>query len=172
MALAVFAAYLVPPTLLFIPLYRIVVLLDLPDTILGLIVTYPSFTVPFSTWLLIGYFRNIPSSLEESALVDGATRLQVLWRIVLPVALPGVATVTIFSFTLSWAQFLFPSAFISSSMKKPLAVGVVSELIRGDIFHWGSLMAGASLGIIPVLLIYVFFSRFFIRGIMAGSLKG
>ena len=170
-AIAVFISYLIPPTLLFIPLYKVLKLLRLIDTIWSMVVTYPTFTMPFCTWLLMGYFKTIPRELEESALVDGANRLQVLLRIVCPVALPGLTTVTLFSFTLSWMQFLYPVAFISASTQKPLSVGVVSELVRGDVFYWGSLMAGALLASLPVILVYMIFTRYFISGLTAGATK-
>ncbi len=170
-ALGVFAAYLVPPTLLFIPLYSVVRFAGLIDSTWSLVLTYPTFTIPFCTWLLMGYFKTIPRELEESAMIDGASRLRSLVRIVLPVALPGLTTAALFSFTLSWSHFLYGVAFVATSPEKPLAVGVVSELVRGDVFYWGSLMGGALLTSVPVILIYAFFARYFISGLTAGATK-
>lgn len=170
-ALGVFAAYLVPPTLLFIPLYSVVKLSGSMDTIWSLVLTYPTFTIPFCTWLVMGYLKTIPRELEESAMIDGASRLQSLVRIVVPLALPGLTTAGLFSFTLSWSQFLYGVAFVSPSPDKPLAVGVVTELVRGDVFYWGSLMGGALLTSVPVVVIYAFFARYFIAGLTAGATK-
>lgn len=170
-AMGVFAAYLVPPTLLFIPLYQMLKLLHVIDTMWSLVIAYPTFTVPFCTWLLMGYFKTIPHELEESAMVDGATRLQALVRIVLPLSLPGLMTTAIFAFTLSWSHFLYAVAFISFSSQKPLSVGVVSELVRGDVFYWGSLMAGVLLASLPIVIFYSFMTRYFISGLTAGATK-
>lgn len=170
-ALGVFAAYLVPPTLLFIPLYQVLKVLGVIDTLWSLVIAYPTFTVPFCTWLLMGYFKTIPRELEESAMVDGATRFQALIRIVLPLALPGLVTATLFSFTLSWSHFLYAVAFVSFSPQKPLSAGVVTELVRGEVFYWGPLMAGALLVSLPVVIIYSFMTRYFISGLTAGATK-
>lgn len=170
-AIGIFAAYLVPPTLLFIPLYQVLKVIGVIDTLWSLVVAYPTFTVPFCTWLLMGYFKTIPFELEESAMVDGATRLQAMVRIVLPLSLPGLITVGIFAFTLSWSHFLYPAAFISLSSQKVLSVGVVSELVRGDVFYWGSLMAGVLLTSLPVVILYSFMNRYFISGLTAGAMK-
>lgn len=170
--MGIFITYLVPPTLLFLPLSRVVAFLGIGDSIWALIVTYPTFLVPFSTWLLMGYFRTIPKELEECAMVDGATRVQALVRIILPIALPGVLTVVLFSFTLSWGHFIYALAFVSSATQKVLTVGLATELIRGDVFYWGSLMAGALLASVPVVAVYSCFTGRFVAGLTAGATKG
>lgn len=169
---AIFVTYLVPPTLLFIPLLKVVSDIHLSNTLWSLILVYPTFLIPFGTWMLIGYFKSIPHELEESALVDGATRLQAMLRIVLPLALPGLLSVGIFSFTLSWNEFVYALVFLSDVTIKTVPVGVPSELIRGDAFYWGELMAGAMLGSVPVALIYSFFVEYFVAGLTAGAVKG
>ncbi len=169
---AIFVTYLIPPTLLFLPLTQLVFQIHLGNSLLGLILVYPTFLIPFSTWLLIGYFRSIPPDLEECALIDGATRLQSFALITLPLALPGLLSVGIFSFTLSWNEFLYALAFISDPRIKTVPIGVTSELVRGDVFFWGELMAGALLGSIPVALIYSFFVEYFVAGLTAGAVKG
>ncbi|MDH4135038.1 MAG: carbohydrate ABC transporter permease [Gammaproteobacteria bacterium] len=168
--LAIFLAYLVPPSILFIPLASVVFQLGLFDTRLALILTYPTFLIPFCTWLLMGYFRSIPYELEECALIDGATRWQILTRILLPLAVPGLISAGIFAFTLSWNEFIYALTFISSSEIKTIPVGVVTELVEGDVYHWGSLMAGALLGSLPVAFIYSFFVEYYVSG-MTGSVK-
>lgn len=168
--LLIFLAYLVPPSILFIPLSAIVVQLGIFDSPLALILTYPTALVPFCTWLLMGYFRSIPVELEECALMDGATRLQVLRKIVLPLAVPGLISAGIFAFTLSWNEFIYALTFISSSEQKTLPIGVVTELVEGDVYHWGPLMAGALLGSLPVALIYSFFVEHYVSG-MTGAVK-
>jgi multiple sugar transport system permease protein len=168
--LAIFLAYLVPPSILFIPLATIVTQLGLFDTRWALILTYPTFLIPFSTWLLMGYFRSIPYELEECALIDGATRWQVLTRIILPLAVPGLISAGIFAFTLSWNEFIYALTFISSSEVKTVPVGVVTELVEGDVYHWGSLMAGALLGSLPVAVLYSFFVEYYVSG-MTGAVK-
>src|SRR6201985_2392407 len=168
--LAIYLAYLVPPSILFIPLATVVVQFGLFDSPLALILVYPTFLVPFCTWLLIGYFKSIPYALEECALVDGATRLQILWRITLPLAVPGLISAGIFSFTLSWNEFIYSLAFIQSSANKTLPVGVVNELAPGDVYQWGPLMAGALLGSLPVAFIYSFFVEYYVSG-LTGSVK-
>jgi multiple sugar transport system permease protein len=170
-SMGVFVSYLVPPTLLFIPLSQVVAALRLSDRLGALIVTYPTFAVPFSTWLLMSYFQTVPKDLEESATVDGATRLQALWKIVLPVSLPGLVTVTLFSFTLSWGQLLYPVAFISSSTNKVLTAGLATELIRADVYFWGSLMGGALLASVPVIIAYSAFTGYFVSGLVGGATK-
>ena len=183
---AIFVTYLVPPTLLFIPLTEVVSKIDLPlniwkgdltpqpilNSIWSLILVYPTFLVPFGTWLLIGYFKGIPRELEESALVDGATRIQAMTKIIVPLALPGLLSVAIFAFTLSWNEFIYALVFISDVETKTVPVGVISELIRGDVFFWGELMAGALLGSVPVAIIYSFFVDYFVSGLTAGAVKG
>ena len=168
--LSIFLAYLVPPSILFIPLAAIVFQLGLFDTRWALILTYPTFLIPFSTWLLMGYFRSIPYELEECALIDGATRWQILTKIVLPLAVPGLISAGIFAFTLSWNEFIYALTFISSSENKTVPVGVVTELVEGDVYHWGSLMAGALFGSLPVAFVYSFFVEHYVSG-LTGSVK-
>ncbi|HEX7557942.1 MAG TPA: carbohydrate ABC transporter permease [Usitatibacter sp.] len=168
--LAIFMAYLVPPSILFIPLAAIVFKLHLFDTRWALILTYPTFLIPFCTWLLMGYFRTIPYELEECALIDGATRWQILVKIVLPLAVPGLISAGIFAFTLSWNEFIYALTFISSSEVKTVPVGVVTELVEGDVYHWGALMAGALLGSLPVAILYSFFVEYYVSG-MTGAVK-
>ena len=168
--LSIFLAYLVPPSILFIPLASIVFKLGLFDTRWALILTYPTFLIPFCTWLLMGYFRSIPYELEECALIDGATRFEILWKIILPQAVPGLISAGIFAFTLSWNEFIYALTFISSSEVKTIPVGVVTELVDGDVYHWGALMAGALLGSLPVAVIYSFFVEYYVSG-MTGAVK-
>ncbi|NLD68978.1 MAG: carbohydrate ABC transporter permease [Limnobacter sp.] len=168
--LAIFFAYLVPPSILFIPLAAVVFRLGLFDTRLALILTYPTFLIPFCTWLLMGYFRSIPYELEECALIDGATRWEILTKIILPLAIPGLISAGIFAFTLSWNEFIYALTFISSSEVKTVPVGVVTELVEGDVYHWGPLMAGALLGSLPVAVIYSFFVEYYVSG-MTGAVK-
>jgi multiple sugar transport system permease protein len=167
---AIFLAYLVPPSILFIPLATIIFKLGLFDTRMALIVSYPTFLIPFCTWLLMGYFRSIPYELEECALIDGASRWQILVKIILPLAVPGLISAGIFAFTLSWNEFIYALTFVSSSEVKTVPVGVVTELVEGDVYHWGSLMAGALLGSLPVAFIYSFFVEYYVSG-MTGSIK-
>jgi multiple sugar transport system permease protein len=168
--LAIFLAYLVPPTILFIPLANVVFNLGLFNTRWALILTYPTFLIPFATWLLMGYFRSIPFELEECALIDGASRWQILTRIILPLAVPGLISAGIFAFTLSWNEFVYALTFISSSEIKTLPVGVVTELVQGDVYQWGPLMAGALFGSLPVAFVYSFFVEYYVSG-MTGSVK-
>ena len=168
--LGIFLAYLVPPSILFIPLATIVFKLGLFDTRWALILTYPTFLIPFCTWLLMGYFRSIPFELEECALIDGATRFEILWKIILPLSVPGLISAGIFAFTLSWNEFIYALTFISSSEVKTVPVGVVTELVEGDVYHWGSLMAGALLGSLPVAVLYSFFVEHYVSG-MTGAVK-
>jgi multiple sugar transport system permease protein len=168
--LAIFLAYLVPPSILFIPLAAIVFKLGLFDTRWALILTYPTFLIPFCTWLLMGYFRSIPFELEECALIDGATRLQILVKIVLPLSVPGLISAGIFAFTLSWNEFIYALTFVSSSEVKTVPVGVITELVEGDVYHWGALMAGALLGSLPVAVMYSFFVEYYVSG-MTGAVK-
>ena len=167
---SIFLAYLVPPSILFIPLAAMVYKLDLFDTRLALILTYPTFLIPFSTWLLMGYFKSIPFELEECALIDGASRLQILVKIVLPLAVPGLISAGIFAFTLSWNEFIYALTFVSSSEVKTVPVGVVTELVEGDVYHWGSLMAGALFGSLPVAALYSFFVEYYVSG-LTGAVK-
>ena len=168
---AVFVTYLVPPSLLFLPLARVVDSLGLSDRTLALIVTYPTFLIPFCTWLLMGYFRTIPKEIEECAMIDGCNRIQALLRIVLPMAVPGIICAVLFGFTLSWNEFLYSLVFISTTGAKTISVGVISELIRGDIYYWGQLMAGAMVGSIPIVVAYVFFMDYYVSGLTAGAVK-
>lgn len=168
--LAIYGAYLVPPSILFIPLAAMVFTLDLFDTRLALILTYPTFLIPFCTWLLMGYFKSIPFELEECALIDGATRLEILTKIILPLAVPGLISAGIFAFTLSWNEFIYALTFVSSSEIKTVPVGVITELVEGDVYHWGSLMAGALLGSVPVAILYSFFVEYYVAG-MTGAVK-
>jgi multiple sugar transport system permease protein len=168
---AIFVTYLVPQTLLFIPLADIIREYNIGDTPWALILTYPTFLIPFCTWLMMGYFKTIPKELEECARIDGATRWQAMVYIILPIALPGILSAGIFAFTLSWNEFIYALVFLSSPEQKTVPVGVTSELIRGDVFFWGSLMAGALLGSIPVAFVYSFFVEHYVAG-MTGSVKG
>ena len=170
MGLSIFLAYLVPPSILFIPLASIVFQLGLFDTRWALILTYPTFLIPFCTWLLMGYFRSIPYELEECALIDCATRFEILWKIILPLAVPGLISAGIFAFTLSWNEFIYALTFVSSSETKTVAVGVITELVEGDVYHWGALMAGALLGSLPVAIIYSFFVEYYVSG-LTGAVK-
>jgi multiple sugar transport system permease protein len=168
--LVIFLAYLVPPSILFIPLAFIVFKLGIYDSRLALIFTYPTFLIPFCTWLLMGYFRSIPFELEESALVDGANRWQILTKIILPLAVPGLISAGIFAFTLSWNEFIYALTFIQSSENKTIPVGVLTELVRGDVFEWGALMAGALFGSLPVVILYSFFVDYYVSS-MTGAVK-
>ncbi len=168
--LMIFLAYLVPPSILFIPLAFMVFQFGIYDTRLALILTYPTFLIPFCTWLLMGYFRSIPFELEESALVDGASRWQILTKIVLPLAIPGLISAGIFAFTLSWNEFIYALTFISSSENKTVPVGVLTELVRGDVYEWGALMSGALIGSLPVVILYSFFVDYYVSS-MTGAVK-
>jgi multiple sugar transport system permease protein len=172
LGVAIFVSYLVPQTLLFIPMFDVIKTLGIGDTYWALILTYPTFLIPFCTALLMGYFKSIPRELEESALIDGSSRLRALVEIVLPLAMPGILSAGIFAFTLSWNEFIYALVFITTTPMKTLPVGVVNELIRGDVFFWGSLMAGALLGSVPVALIYSFFVEYYVAGLTAGAVKG
>jgi multiple sugar transport system permease protein len=168
----IFVTYLVPTSLLFLPLAQVVNWIGLADSKWALVLTYPTFLVPFCTWLLMGYFRTVPKEVEECAMVDGATRVQALLRIVLPIAIPGLVCAILFAFTLSWNEFIYALTFTSSSDQITASVGVTSELIRGDIYFWGSLMAGAVLGSVPIVILYVFFQRYFVGGGVSAAVKG
>jgi multiple sugar transport system permease protein len=167
----IFVTYLVPTSLLFLPLAQVVHWLGLADSKWALVVTYPTFLVPFCTWLLMGYFRTVPKEIEECAMVDGATRLQALTRIILPIAIPGLVCAVLFAFTLSWNEFIYALTFTSSSEEITASVGVTSELIRGDIYFWGGLMAGAVLASVPIVILYVFFLDYYVSGLTAGAVK-
>ena len=171
LGIGIFMTYLVPAIILFIPLARVVSTLDLQDSWWSLVVVYTTFTIPFCTWLLMGFFKTVPFEIEEAAMVDGCGQLGALVRVVLPVSWPGVITATIFSFTLSMQDFLYSLAFVSISDQKPVPLGVATELIRGDIYFWGSLMAGALLVGVPVAIVYNLFLDKFITGITGAAIK-
>lgn len=178
LATGVFLTYLVPDTLLFIPLFKMFAWVNdtfgiqLMNHWWTLIILYPTLTVPFATWIMIGYFASIPKELDEAALIDGATWFQTLTKIFIPVALPGIIAATIFSFTVAWAQFLYPLAFTTSASELVLPVGIVTTLIKGDVFNWGQIMTGALLGAAPPLIIYAFLMDYYIAGLTAGATKG
>ncbi len=167
---AIFLAYLVPPSILFIPLSSVVFQYGLFDTPFALILTYPTILIPFSTWLLMGYFKTIPYELEECALIDGASRWQILMRIVLPLAIPGLISAFIFCFTLCWNEFIYALTFLSSTSKKTVPVAIVNEFVDGDIYRWGSLMAGALVGSLPLVILYAFFVEYYVAA-MTGAVK-
>jgi multiple sugar transport system permease protein len=170
--LAIFLAYLIPPTLLFIPLSQVVARFDMYNRYWALILTYPTFLIPFAGWLLMGYFRTIARDLEDAAMVDGATRLQAMRQIVLPLALPGILSAGIFCFTLGWNEFLYALVLMGTGDMKTIPVGVVSDLIRADVYFWGSLMAAGILGSVPVAIAYSFFVDHYISGLTSGATKG
>ena len=168
---AIFLVYLVPPTLLFLPLSRLITNLDLKDSLWSLILVYPSFTIPFATWLLMGFFKTIPQELEEAALVDGCSRLSALVRIVFPVSLPGILTVVIFAFSLCVNEFIYAFTLISSSEQRTISAGIPNDLIRGDVFFWQSLMAATVIPAIPLALLYNAFLDRFIKGFTGGAFR-
>jgi multiple sugar transport system permease protein len=167
---AIFMAYLIPPSILFIPLASVIHFYGLFDSPLALILVYPTILIPFSTWLLMGYFKTIPFELEECALIDGASRLQILTKIVLPLAIPGLISAFIFSFTLCWNEFIYALTLISSVQNRTVPVAIVSELVDGDVYRWGSLMAGAMLGSLPLVILYAFFVEHYVSA-MTGAVK-
>ena len=171
LGVGIFLTYLVPPTLLFLPLSRVIAELGLQDSLVSLMLVYPSFTIPFATWLLMGFFRTIPQELEDAAQVDGASRLGTLWRIILPVSIPGILTVVIFTFSLAFNEFVYALTFISSSDTKTVAIGVPTELIRGDVFFWQGLLAAALIPSIPIALLYNVFLDRFIQGFTGGAFR-
>ncbi|WP_369017632.1 carbohydrate ABC transporter permease [Thermatribacter velox] len=171
MGTGIFVVYLIPQTLLFIPLAKVVNSLGVANSLWSLILTYPTFQIPFSTWLLMGYFRNLPREIEDAAMVDGASRLRILWGVVFPMSLPAVVTVTLFCFTLSWGELIYALAFISDSLKQTLSIGTTTELIRGDMFFWGPLMAGGLLAAIPVVLTFSLLVDYYVSGLAAGGIK-
>ena len=172
LGVGIFLAYLVPPTLLFLPMAEVIAKFDLYNTYWALIFTYPTRLIPFASWLLMGYFRSIPKEIEESAMADGCSRIQILFRIVLPLSVPGVLSAGIFCFTLCWNEFLYALIFMSSGPMKTIPVGTVSDLIKADTLFWGSLMASAILGSFPVAFIYSFFVKYYVSGLTAGAVKG
>jgi multiple sugar transport system permease protein len=168
----VFLTYLIPNSLLFIPLFQIIGKLGLINSTWCLVLVYPTLAVPFCTWIMIGYFASIPRELDEAALIDGAGWLQMLFRIFIPVAMPGIIAATIFAFTVSWGEFLYPMAFLYTSNQMVLTVGIISDLIRGDVFQWGKIMAGCVIAAGPPVLIYAFLMDYYIAGLTAGATKG
>jgi multiple sugar transport system permease protein len=171
MSSAVLITYLVPPSILFIPLYAQMRNLGLADSLAGLIAAYPSFTVPFVTWLLMGYFESIPVELEEAAMIDGATRFGAFRRVILPLAAPGVLAASLYAFTQAWNEFLYALVFITDVKLRTLPVGL-STFITGDVYGWGYLMAGAVLTTLPVIVAYIYLQRYMVEGLTAGSVKG
>jgi multiple sugar transport system permease protein len=169
--IGIFLTYLVPPTLLFIPLSRIVAWLGLQDSLWAIIVVYPSFTIPFSTWLLMGFFKSIPRELEDAAMVDGLTRFQVFVKLVIPISISGLLTVVIFTFTLVMQEFVYALTFISSAAHQTIGVGVPIYLVRGDVYYWGSLMAACLIATLPIAVLYNLFLDRFIAGFTVGSVK-
>jgi multiple sugar transport system permease protein len=167
---AIFLSYLVPQTILFIPLAHIIFKLRLWDSLWSLVLTYPTFLIPFCTWLLMGYFKSIPKEMEECAMIDGASRVKIFRKIILPLCLPGILSAGIFCFTLSWNEYIYALAFISTTSSKTVPIGLVTELVRGDVYHWGPLMAGALCASVPVALVYSFFVEHYVAG-MTGALK-
>lgn len=171
LSIGIFLTYLVPPTLLFLPLSQLVAGLGLVNNKWALALVYPTFTIPFCTWLLIGFFKSVPREITEAARVDGCSRLGAMFRIVLPISVPGILTIVIFAFTLVMQEYVYALTFVSSSDEKMITLGVVTDLIRGDVFFWGSLMAGALIVSIPVAIVYNIFMDTFVRGITGGALK-
>ncbi len=171
LGMGIFLTYLVPPTLLFLPLSQLVVGFGLVNDKWSLALVYPTFTIPFCTWLLMGFFKNVPREITEAARVDGCSRLGAMFRVVLPLSVPGILTICIFAFTLAMQEYVYALTFVSSSDEKMITLGVVTDLIRGDVFFWGSLMAGALIVSIPVAIVYNLFMDTFVRGITGGALK-
>ena len=171
LGIGIFLTYLVPPTLLFLPLSQLVVGFGLVNSKWSLALVYPTFTIPFCTWLLMGFFKSVPREIAEAARVDGCSRLGAMFRIVLPLSVPGILTICIFAFTLAMQEYVYALTFVSSSDEKMITLGVVTDLIRGDVFFWGSLMAGALIVSIPVAVVYNLFMDTFVRGITGGALK-
>ncbi|HTT37907.1 MAG TPA: carbohydrate ABC transporter permease [Burkholderiales bacterium] len=171
-ATGIFLTYLIPESLLFIPMFQIVRSLGLLDSYWGMVLVFPMLTIPFCTWIMIGYFSSIPKELDEAALIDGAGYMQLLLKIFIPVALPGIIAATIFAFTVSWSDFIYPMAFLYSGDQQVLTVGTVTSLIRGDVYEWGMLMAGALMAAAPPLVVYAFLMDYYIAGLTAGATKG
>jgi multiple sugar transport system permease protein len=165
--IGIFLTYLVPPTLLFLPFAKVMAALDLQNSIWALVVAYPTFTVPFCTWLLMGFFKGIPRDIEEQAMVDGYGRLGAFRRAVLPLAVPGILTVVVFAFTLSTSEFVYALTFVQDSAQKTVSIGIPTELVRGDVFRWGPLLAGALIASLPVAVLYTFFIDHFVAGLTA-----
>ena len=171
LGIGIFLTYLVPPTLLFLPLSRVVSILGLQDSLWSLVLVYPTFTIPFCTWLFMGFFKSVPREIEEAAIVDGCTVIGAFVKTVLPLSVPGILTVVIFAFTLTMQEFVYALTFISSSDEKPVTLGVATDLVRGDIFYWGELMAAALIASVPVAIAYNLFLDRFISGITGGAVK-
>jgi multiple sugar transport system permease protein len=171
LGVGIFLVYLVPPTLLFLPLSRVIAELGLQDRLGSLMLVYPSFTIPFSTWLLMGFFKTIPKELEDAAMVDGASRLRTLVSVILPISIPGILTVVIFSFSLVMNEFIYAVSFITVSTSKTVSTGIYTELIRGDVFYWGALMAATLIPSIPLALLYNAFLDRFIQGFTGGAFR-
>lgn len=171
MGIGIFLTYLVPPTILFIPLSRFIANLRLSESLWSLILVYPTFTIPFCTWLLMGFFKSIPKDIEEQAMIDGQSRFGAMVKIVMPLSISGILTIIVFAFTLTMHEFIYALTFISVSAKKTVSIGVPTELVRGDVFRWGSLMAGALIASIPVAVVYTFFLDRFIAGFTVGAIK-
>lgn len=172
MGLSIFISYLVPTTLLFLPLAYVIRSLGLFDKPIALMITYPTFLIPFCTWLLMGYFKGIPKELEECAMVDGCTRFGAFIKIVLPISMPGLISAGLFAFTLSWNEFIYALTLAQSNSVKTLPTGVVSQLVLGDVYFWGQLMAAALLGSVPIAILYSFFLEYYVKGMTAGAVKG
>ncbi len=172
LATGVFLTYLVPDSLLFLPLFKIVGSLGLLNSYWALVLVYPTLTVPFCTWIMIGYFQSIPKELDEAALIDGASHLQMLSKIFIPVALPGLIAATIFAFTVCWAAFVYPMAFIFSSDQQVLTAGTITTLVKGDVYQWGMIMTAALIGAAPPLVVYAFLMDYYIAGLTSGATKG
>jgi multiple sugar transport system permease protein len=172
LGMLIFMVYLIPPTLLFIPMSRVVTLLGLRDSVWSLIVVYPTFTVPFCTWLLMGFMKSIPQDVEEQAMVDGYSRLGAIVRVVFPLAIPGILTIVVFAFTLTMNEYIYALAFITQSTRKVIGPGVTTELIRGDVVFWQSIMAAGLIVAVPVAIVYNFFLDRFIAGFTLGAVKG
>jgi multiple sugar transport system permease protein len=168
----VFLTYLIPPSLLFIPLFQIVGWLGMINSVWCLVLLYPTLAVPFCTWIMIGYFSSIPKELDEAALIDGASYMQILLKIFIPVAMPGIIAATIFAFTVAWGAFLYPLAYLYTSNQMVLTVGIISDLIRGDVFQWGKIMAACLLASLPPIVIYAFLMDYYVAGLTAGATKG
>ena len=171
LGIGIFLTYLVPPTILFIPLSRFASFFGLQESLWSLILVYPTFTIPFCTWLLMGFFKTIPKDIEEQAMIDGLSRFGAMTRVVLPLGISGILTIVVFSFTLSMHEFIYALTFISVSAKKTVSIGVPTELVRGDVFQWGPLMAGALVASIPVAVVYTFFLDRFVAGFTMGAVK-
>ncbi len=172
LGLTIFITYLIPTTLIFLPLAYVVRNFGLYDKQIALMVTYPTFLIPFCTWLLMGYFKGIPRELEESAMIDGATRLQALWMVILPIMMPGIISAALFAFTLSWNEFVYALTLAQTEAIKTLPVAIVSQLVLADVYFWGPLMAAALLGSVPIAILYSFFLEYYVKGMTAGAVKG